>query len=34
MEGLGVEMAINPEGGLEYGELDFEMTKRGQTKIK
>ncbi|OGI25472.1 MAG: hypothetical protein A3J76_03720 [Candidatus Moranbacteria bacterium RBG_13_45_13] len=34
MEGLGVEMTVNPDGGVEYGELKFEMTKRGQTKVE
>lgn len=33
MEGLGVEMTINPDNTMEYSELKFEMTKRGQTKI-
>ena len=32
MEGLGVEMTIHPEGRLEYREVKFEMTKKGQTK--
>jgi poly-gamma-glutamate synthesis protein (capsule biosynthesis protein) len=34
MEGLGVEMTIEPDGVLEYSELKFEMTKRGQTLFK
>lgn len=34
MEGLGVELTINPEGKIEYSELKFEMTKKGQTKMK
>jgi len=34
MEGLGVELTINPDGAIEYGELKFEMTKRGQTKVE
>jgi poly-gamma-glutamate synthesis protein (capsule biosynthesis protein) len=34
MEGLGVEMTIEPDGVLEYRELKFEMTKRGQTIFK
>jgi poly-gamma-glutamate capsule biosynthesis protein CapA/YwtB (metallophosphatase superfamily) len=34
MEGLGVEMIINPDRSKEYSELKFEMTKRGQTIFK
>ncbi len=34
MEGLGVEMTVNPGGALEFNELKFEMTKRGQTKVE
>ncbi|MDP1845191.1 MAG: CapA family protein [Candidatus Moranbacteria bacterium] len=34
MEGLGVEVTINPDRTMEFGELKFEMTKRGQTKLK
>jgi hypothetical protein len=33
-EGLGVEITINPDGGMEYNELKFEMTKRGQTILR
>jgi poly-gamma-glutamate capsule biosynthesis protein CapA/YwtB (metallophosphatase superfamily) len=31
MEGLGVEMTINPDRTMKFGESKFEMTKRGQT---
>ena len=34
MEELGVELTINPDGGMEYSEVKFEMTKKGQTKLK
>ncbi|MDI6777680.1 MAG: CapA family protein [Patescibacteria group bacterium] len=34
MEGLGVEITINPDRSMEYGELKFEMTKKGQTIFK
>jgi poly-gamma-glutamate capsule biosynthesis protein CapA/YwtB (metallophosphatase superfamily) len=34
MEGLGVEMTINADRKMEFGELKFEMTKRGQTILK
>lgn len=33
MEGLGVEMTNNPDSTLEYGEVKFEMTKKGQTEM-
>jgi len=33
MEGLGVEMTINPDRTMEFGELKFEMTKKGQTVL-
>jgi hypothetical protein len=33
MEGLGVEVTINPDHTMEFSELKFEMTKRGQTTI-
>ena len=34
MEGLGAEMTIKTDLSMEYNELKFEMTKRGQTKLK
>jgi poly-gamma-glutamate synthesis protein (capsule biosynthesis protein) len=34
MEGLGVEMTVNPDDAIEYSELKFEMTKKGQTIFK
>ncbi len=34
MEGLGVELTINPDGAMEYNELKFKMTKKGQTIFK
>ena len=34
MEGLGIELTINSDLTMEYGELKFEMTKRGQTIFK
>jgi len=34
MEGLGVEVTINPDRPMEFNELKFEMTKRGQTIFK
>lgn len=34
MEGLGVELTINPNGEIEYSEVKFAMTKRGQTVFK
>ena len=33
MEGMGVEVTINPDRSMKYNELKFEMTKRGQTKL-
>ena len=33
MEGLGAEVTINPDRTMEFGELKFEMTKRGQTIV-
>jgi poly-gamma-glutamate capsule biosynthesis protein CapA/YwtB (metallophosphatase superfamily) len=33
MEGLGAEITINPDRTMEFSELKFEMTKRGQTEI-
>lgn len=33
-EGLGVEVLIKPDLTMEYNELKFEMTKRGQTIFK
>src|SRR4030043_587391 len=33
MEGLGVEITINPDGTMEYSEVKFEMTKKGQQKM-
>jgi len=32
MEGLGMEVTIKPDGTMEFSEVKFEMTKRGQTK--
>jgi poly-gamma-glutamate synthesis protein (capsule biosynthesis protein) len=34
MEGLGVEVTVNPDESMEYNELKVVMTKRGQTEIK
>jgi poly-gamma-glutamate synthesis protein (capsule biosynthesis protein) len=34
MEGLGIEVTINPDRAMEYNEVKFEMTKRGQTVLK
>jgi poly-gamma-glutamate capsule biosynthesis protein CapA/YwtB (metallophosphatase superfamily) len=34
MEGLGVELTINQDLVMEFNELKFEMTKRGQTVLK
>jgi poly-gamma-glutamate synthesis protein (capsule biosynthesis protein) len=34
MEGLGVEITIKPDRTMEFGEIKFEMTKRGQTIFK
>lgn len=34
MEGLGVEISIKPDRTMEFSEVKFEMTKRGQTMIK
>jgi len=34
MAGLGVEVVINPDRTMEYNEVKFEMTKRGQTIFK
>ena len=34
MEGLGVELMINPDRTVEFSELKFEITKRGQTKVE
>lgn len=34
MEGLGVEITINPDRTMEYGELKFVMNKKGQTKVE
>jgi poly-gamma-glutamate capsule biosynthesis protein CapA/YwtB (metallophosphatase superfamily) len=34
MEGLGVELTIKPDIGMDYNELKFEMNKRGQTTVK
>jgi len=33
MEGLGVELTINPDFSLQYGEMKFAMNKRGQTTV-
>lgn len=33
MEGLGVELTINPDCTLEYNELKFVMNRRGQTEL-
>lgn len=33
-EGLGVETSISPDLKMEFSELKFEMTKKGQTEIK
>jgi len=33
-EGLGVGITVNPDLSMEYSELKFEMTKRGQTIFK
>lgn len=34
MEGMGVEVTINPDRSMEYDELKFVMNKRGQTEMK
>ncbi len=34
MEGLGVEVTINPDRSMEYNDLKFEMTRGGQTESK
>jgi hypothetical protein len=34
MEGLGVEIKIKRDRTMEFGEMKFEMTKRGQTAIE
>ena len=34
MEGLGVEVLINPDRTMGYNELKFEMNKKGQTVLK
>jgi poly-gamma-glutamate capsule biosynthesis protein CapA/YwtB (metallophosphatase superfamily) len=34
MEGLGVEILIKPDLTMEFGEVKFEMNKRGQTELK
>lgn len=34
MEGLGVELTVNPDLTMEYSELKFEMTRKGQTMVK
>ncbi len=33
MEGLGVKVTINSDRSMDYNELKFEMTRRGQTKF-
>ena len=34
MEGLGVELTVNSDLTMEFNEVKFEMTKKGQTKVK
>jgi poly-gamma-glutamate synthesis protein (capsule biosynthesis protein) len=34
MEGLGVELTVNPDLSTEFNEVKFEMTKRGQTELR
>jgi len=34
MEGLGVEILIKPDLIMEFSEVKFEMTKKGQTKVR
>lgn len=34
MEGLGVEVSIKPDLSMEYNEVKFEMTKKGQIKAE
>jgi poly-gamma-glutamate synthesis protein (capsule biosynthesis protein) len=34
MEGLGVELTVKPDLTMEFGEVKFEMNKRGQTTVR
>ncbi|MFH0930054.1 MAG: CapA family protein, partial [Candidatus Moraniibacteriota bacterium] len=34
MEGLGVELTVSPDLSMEFSELKFEMTRKGQTIFK
>jgi poly-gamma-glutamate capsule biosynthesis protein CapA/YwtB (metallophosphatase superfamily) len=34
MEGLGVELTVDPDLEMEFNELKFEMNKRGQTELR